>query len=158
MNFSSHLIGGTIAAGAVAGYMLYQYQDSFYTAVFAGGATWLGAQFPDLDVGSIPARWFGRIGALAVLILSGYGVLAQAPGLLLISSAIGFLALCMHGMKHRGPTHKYWFPLILFAAAYLVGFQGILYPLMLVGFGIGIYIHLLLDGIFPWQIRKAWLF
>lgn len=59
------------------------------------------ALFPDLDVASVPQRWFYRVmaGVLVVLIASG------RPGDAALLGLISLLPLIDH---HRGWTHRWW--------------------------------------------------
>jgi len=120
-----------------------------------------------MDTGSIPGRWFGRIGFLAAAVLTASGWQMSALDLrtefggasdfLLISSLIGMISLLLQGLKHRGPIHKYWLPVFLLFMAVYGSFSGIFIPSVLCAFGCGICAHLTLDGIFPWDF-KGWIF
>ena len=82
---------------------------------------------------------------------------------------LGLVSLLLQSgwIKHRGPTHKYWFVLILnyhFIIGYLPeilvqvipDFSGSAIPYILSGLSLGILTHLLLDSIYPWQ-KNAWV-
>ena len=156
MNFQANVIGGAIA-GTVAGITVLSLGMGLEAVLFAFGAALAGALFPDLDVSSIPARWFGRLGFGFALLFLGMGLALESTKLLLTGTAPGLLALICMGMKHRGPIHKYWLPLSLSLLAFFGSFPSPLVEPVLYSFAVGICVHLMLDGIFIWSIRKGWL-
>lgn len=156
MNFQGHAICAGLAGSGAAGFFYFQGLPAT-AALGVGGLLWLGGQFPDLDVGSIPGRWFGRLGFLAAAFLTSWGLTNNSPAPLVWSSLIGLTALFIQGMKHRGPMHKYYLPLILLLLAVFGVFEDELFSLLIGAFAGGICIHLFLDGIFPWSF-KGWFF
>lgn len=150
MNFLGHAIGAGVAGIGAAAFVL-ETGNSPQTALKIAGVLWVGGQVPDLDIGSIPARWFGRLGFLAAGLLFGYGFLTRIHEAIAISFIIGLAALLFMAMKHRGPLHKYWLPGF---CVFLGFFRG---DYLILAFGVGMMTHLLLDGIFPWQFKGWWL-
>ena len=69
------------------------------------------ALFPDLDVASVPQRWFYRAAAALLLVLISQGRAGDA-------ALLGLLALLPLMHRHRGWTHRWWavplVPLALF--------------------------------------------
>jgi len=162
MNFKFHWSAGLIGGAAAFALGLFLDAPGAYNLALAGGVV-VGSQFPDLDTGSIPARWFGRIGGGTSLFLIIAGKIWEISLFWLIAALIGLVSLLTQGSKHRGLTHKYWIPLGLcllsflpYGTDWLPSLQEYLLPAMLRGFALGVVIHLLLDGIFPWQLGKAW--
>lgn len=170
MNFAGHAIGAGVAGIIAAGCLLF-FGIQLIPALIGGAALWFGGQFPDLDIGSIPGRWFGRVGFFLSVALLSWGNYALNMFLVNIAALIGLLALFLMGIKHRGPTHKYWTPLFLIAvaflgpifaaylplkAAYLTQFLAIPFiEIYVICFALGITVHILLDGIWPWSL-KGW--
>lgn len=155
MNFPGHAIGaGAGAAGLMIGLLLVK-EVSAATALYAGAVFWVGGQFPDLDVGSIPGRWFGRLGFLVAGVCFALGVSGKISIFMTVSAVIGLIALFLMGMKHRGPTHKYWLPVFLILMAVLGVFPETGTAIFIGAFAGGIILHLILDGIFPWSF-KGW--
>ncbi|MFM8454509.1 MAG: metal-dependent hydrolase [Gammaproteobacteria bacterium] len=110
MNFRGHLIGG-----AVSGLALVLPLAGFYQAQMPGGVgssmhfkllgtTLIFSLFPDLDIQSIPQRWFYR----SILILLLYLGYLEAYKLALFVSIVAILPLLS---GHRGWTHRLWAPL-----------------------------------------------
>lgn len=156
MNFQGHAIGAGLAGGGAAGFFYFQGLPAT-AALSVGGLLWLGGQFPDLDVGSIPGRWFGLLGFLISSLFIGLGLAINSLAPLLWSSLIGLIALFSQGMKHRGPMHKNYLPALLFLLAVFGVFEDELFSLLIGAFAGGICVHLFLDGIFPWSF-KGWFF
>jgi hypothetical protein len=156
MNFAANCTGG-IVAGAAAGGACVLYGLSYQTALLAGGAAWLGALFPDFDITSIPQRWFGRIGAAVSALLIGFGSFLGDIRLVYASAGLGFIALLLMGLKHRGPTHKYWLPLLLSGIAVFGVFPSEMISPLLLAFAGGLCVHLCLDFIFPWSLKGWWI-
>ena len=158
MNFKSHALGASGAA--VIFFCIFFILESLQVAIIAAACAWIGAVFPDFDIGSIPARWFGRLGFAAACFLLSVGYITENINLLIGGAAPGLLALLSISFKHRGPFHKYWLPVLLSTVA-AAGYyfdapsREIVNPLLL-SFSGGICVHLMLDYIFPWQIRKGW--
>lgn len=152
MNFSGHALGGA-AAVLVAGGATFSY--GVQAATLAASCAGIGAVIPDLDVGSIPSRWFGRLGFAGASLLLGCGIIADNSVLLVWSAIPGLLALFLLGLKHRGPLHKYWAPVLLIPFAALGKFPNELVCPAMLSFAGGMCVHLLLDGIFPWSF-KGW--
>lgn len=149
MNFMGHAIGaGVVGIGAAA--FILKTGNSPAMALKIGGILWLGGQTPDLDIASIPSKWFGRLGFVAAGLLFGYGFLGRDHRAIAISSVIGLTALLLLAMKHRGPLHKYWLPAF---CIFMSVFHG---DALMLAFGCGIIVHLLLDRVFPWQF-KGWM-
>jgi len=169
MNFRGHLIGGSVAAALVTGGCISQNMP-FTATICTAGATWVGAQFPDLDINSTPRKWFGRFGAIFLCVCLWGAILeSQLQGLLIPALFVGLLSLLLQSgwVKHRGVTHKYWFLLLLnyhFIVPFLPNlifpfipdFTGTVIPFLLTGFSLGMLVHFLLDSIYPWQI-SAWI-
>jgi len=157
MNFIGHAGGAAVAGLTATGLLVVVQNTPVAVALTAGLVLWLGGQFPDLDIASIPARWFGGVGFLLAGALSSYGIIARHWEALLTSSIIGMAALLLLSLKHRGPLHKYWLPVFLV----FLGLYGVFpHPytgLYIFMFAIGIVVHLNLDGVFFWSIRKGWL-
>lgn len=149
MNFMGHAIGASVAGIGAAAYTITA-GNTPLMALKVAGVLWVGGQIPDLDIGSIPTRWFGRLGFLAAGLLFGYGFLARDHSAIAISSIIGLTALLLMAMKHRGPLHKYWLPGF---CVFLGFFRG---DYLILAFGVGMIVHLLLDRIFFWQF-KGWI-
>lgn len=156
MNFKGHALGAGVAGLGTACFFWFQGLPA--TSVLSvAGVLWLGGQFPDLDVGSIPARWFGRLGFLSAALLMSWGILSATLTPLAVSSLIGLVSLFLQGMKHRGPAHKYYLPVFLGLLACFGTFPDELVNLLVGAFGAGVCVHLILDGIFPWSF-KGWIF
>jgi membrane-bound metal-dependent hydrolase YbcI (DUF457 family) len=153
MNFAGHATGGALAALTVGG---ATFAFGFKTTMLAAGCAWIGAVVPDLDTGSIPARWFGRLGFAGSCLLLGSGIIAESFVLLVSSAVPGLLALFLLGLKHRGPLHKYWLPAFLIPFAVWGQFPNEFVRPLMFSFAGGICVHLLLDGIFPWSF-KGWI-
>jgi hypothetical protein len=115
----------------------------------------MGSRVLSFSLGSIPGRWFGRLGFVISSILLGLGIWKSIFVFMIISGGLGLIALLVLIMKHRGPTHKYWLPLLLIAVAIFGVFpHNMISPLMFM-FALGIILHLCQDGIFPWSF-KGW--
>ncbi len=156
MNFKGHALGAG-AVGGIASSVFWFQGLPVLSALGVGGLLWLGGQFPDLDVGSIPGRWFGRLGFLFASLMFGLGLYSNSLAPLVWSSLVGLAALFIQGMKHRGPMHKYYLPVFLLLLAVFGVFEDELFSLLTGAFAGGICVHLLLDGIFPWNF-KGWFF
>ena len=155
MNFAGHLTGG-VMAGVVAGGACELIGLHYQIALMAGGMALGGALFPDLDISSIPQRWFGRIGAAVSSVLIGYGNMINDHRFVMAAAVIGLLALLMMAFKHRGPAHKYWLPLVLVMLAVFGRFPSPLAGPLMMAFAGGVCVHLVLDSIFPWSL-KGWI-
>ena len=59
MNFIGHAGGAAVAGLTATGLLVVVQNTPVAVALTAGLVLWLGGQFPDLDIASIPARWFG---------------------------------------------------------------------------------------------------
>ena len=130
---------------------------SFQDSAGLGLIFWFGGLFPDLDVGSIPARWFGGLGFASGLVFMISGILTNNMKLLVYCCVLGLAALLLMFFKHRGPTHKYWLPAVLTFFGVFGSFQSELVHFSLFCFAGGVAVHLMIDGIFFWNIRKGWL-
>lgn len=150
MNFLGHAIGAG-ATGIAAGALVMENGNSPQMALKVAGVLWIGGQIPDIDITSIPSRWFGRLGFLAAGLLFGYGFFARVFEAIAVSSIIGLAALLFMAMKHRGPLHKYW---LSGFCLFLGFFRG---DYLILAFGVGMITHLLLDRIFPWQFKGWWI-
>ena len=188
MQFKGHFRGGMLAGAAAAtvaiktGFIplndanlkvlvdtpLQSPEFRQMAAVFFAG--WFMALFPDLDVASVPQRWFVRV----VFALLGLTLLAQRMDLFVVLAFLGLMPMLHH---HRGWTHwksAPWLVSLVLALAYeyvqsqnslfhsfsLVSVQGFLehYWMFAVAAAMGHYTHLLLDSpqirFFPF-IRNA---
>jgi len=176
MNFSGHHNGALVAAGIAAGLALatgYAQPSeadisAFLDAPLAQGAVrtligvsataWFMALFPDLDVASVPQRWFLR--GMFVLLL-----LCLAAGRMELFAVLALAALLPLLHRHRGWTHHPLAPwLVTFGlalahewlrsrSAWLFGFSwrnvwDLLIEdwLYLVAAALGHTVHLLLDS------------
>lgn len=159
MNFKPHALGATVA-GIVAAGLTWQFVGAA-PACWAGICAWIGALFPDFDIGSIPARWFGRLGFAVSCCLLSAGIISDNQIFLIGAAIPGLLALLSMAFKHRGPFHKYWLPALLTGVAVGGYFLNIrnheLIGALLLAFSGGMCVHLILDGIFIWSI-KGWFF
>lgn len=102
MLYRGHLISGTATGTVVASVaFLSGRADTIEQVLVITGLCAAFALFPDLDVASVPQRWFYRVmaGVLVVLIASGRTGDAALLGLL------SLLPLIDH---HRGWTHRWW--------------------------------------------------
>ena len=155
MNFKANITGGLVAGGLASGGTLSMGYN-FDVALMSFGCCVMGALFPDLDVASIPARWFGRVGLALAFILLSMGVMLESMKFLLYGALPGIMALICLSVKHRGPFHKYWVPVALMLLAVFGVFPAQEVRPLLYSFAAGIIVHLMLDGIFVWNIRKGW--
>ncbi|MDH5750939.1 MAG: hypothetical protein OEZ59_00800 [Deltaproteobacteria bacterium] len=128
MQFHGHLRGAFLAAGVSAGVALasgYARPDSgalaeFLTDPLAPGdvrtlagvaaTAWFMALFPDLDVASVPQRWFLR-GMFALL------VVCFVAGRMELFAVLAFAALLPLLHQHRGWSHH---PTAPFAISFLL--------------------------------------
>jgi hypothetical protein len=126
MNFKGHLTTGACSA-LVVGYCAYQFQSEIpfirpIPVEFISLTCLFFALFPDLDISSIPQRWFYRIlfVGLTFLAFLGYWKLSTYAALISILPLLS---------KHRGWTHHpattFIFPffLIIFYAFVLEHYQ-----------------------------------
>ncbi|GAG49461.1 unnamed protein product, partial [marine sediment metagenome] len=127
------------------------------TALIAGGVAWVGAVAPDIDIGSIPGRWFGRIGFLFSSLALSWGLMSEDVRFVVAASMPGLLILFVQSFKHRGPLHKYWLPLCLSGLGYFGIFQSELVQPLIFSFAGGLCVHLWLDGIWPWSFKGWWI-
>lgn len=119
MNFKGHLIGGIVASTlVVTGFWTAgHYIGVTATPALLGKAalaTLFFSLFPDLDVQSVPQKWFYR----SLLIVFLYLAYLKKFKLATLFAILGILPLLSY---HRGWTHQIWsmiwFPFLL-AVAY----------------------------------------
>lgn len=141
MNFVDHSRIGAISSAIIATGSLYFYQ--FEQAVLVGIVVYIGSLFPDLDTDSIPSRWAARLG-LAFCCVMLYLEKPYPPAI------VGGLFMLLKADKHRGFTHKWWFPLSFIA----YGFWSDQH--LAIAFGLGLIVHFKVDGInfFEWKNWK----
>lgn len=133
MNFKDHALIGA-ATGLVTGACFLVYSGSWPLAIMQALTVFLGSLAPDLDTDSIPSRWTARIGFVVACIF-------MLENKYFPAAIIGSAFMLMKCGKHRGMTHKYYLPFILFGAAAF--FSNFLFA----AFGIGILVHLKADKI-----------
>ena len=140
MNFVDHSRIGAISSAVVAtGSLIYGYQ--LEQSAVIGIVVYIGSLFPDLDTDSIPSRWAARLG-LAFFCVMAYLNKPWPPA---IAGALFFL---LKADKHRGFTHKWWFPLGFIAyAIYDVNYTAW-------AFGVGLIVHLKVDGIKFFEVKN----
>ncbi len=111
MNFTGHIAGGTITAGSLAAGALvygntigtsYTIEDSI--RIFS--VTLFFSLFPDLDITSIPQRWFYRIIFLLLIILGYTGEFEIAT----LAAIIAITPILDH---HHGWTHNLYSPVFV---------------------------------------------
>lgn len=110
MNFKGHFMGGVASGGLLIVGLSYYHNHSGSPLYYAELVplfliTVFFALFPDLDVGSIPQRWFYRVVFLCLIVLSLQNALEVAVLLALVS----LLPILSY---HRGWTHRWWAPLV----------------------------------------------
>jgi hypothetical protein len=149
-------MGAGAAAVATVGVFCFFRDFSAKEYIGLAAAVFVGGLAPDLDIGSIPARWFGRIGFLFAAAFFGLGVYLKELNFLIYSALPGMLALLLMAMKHRGPTHKHWLPVILLFMVVFGSFPDPFAPALMICFAVGLETHLALDMIFPWSL-KGWI-
>ena len=133
MNHKAHMLGGIVSGVSITGFLM-QYENR--ESAFVGGiACFLGAEFCDLDTGSIPSLWAARIGFCVTLVLL---YLDQSY----YAAVIGIVFMFIKGQPHRGMTHSYSLPLVLFILSVLVVPE---HAIMLSCFGIGLIVHCIID-------------
>ncbi len=133
MNHKAHMIAGIFAGVSIAGFLSkYETRED---AIVGGVACFLGSEFPDLDTGSIPSRMFARFGFLAAFGLLYYDQAYYA-------ALVGIFFMFVKSQPHRGITHSYFLPLLLFLFSVVI-FQE--YAIMLSCFGVGLLVHYILD-------------
>jgi hypothetical protein len=146
MNFAGHLRVGVVVGGISTGTMAittlegaierhWQAIIVFFLSVV------IGSQYPDIDTGSKPSRYF----AMGCLALLGYGYYYNMADLVFW---VAMFYLIPKTTKHRGLTHTYWVPLSLAVCAYLFPFP--LFDMLLLGASLGVISHLVADQIYPW--------
>ena len=140
--FKKHFTAGLIASGVVAS-GTYFLTKNLEASALAGAACLFGSLAPDIDVDSIPSRWFARFGFIATILL--YYFNKKDLGLVL-----GGSFFFLKSGKHRGWTHKYSLPLGLVFAAYFIPHMA-----WFVG-AIGLIVHYSLDRISPFRV-SGWV-
>ena len=117
MNFRGHLTGGLIAGGIATGVSLgagyvslntesiqqfvaqpFHWEGEIQTLIGIYVTTLFMALFPDLDIGSIPQRWFFR-GIFLLLVILYFQRQME------LFSFFAFVAILPVMHKHRGWTH-----------------------------------------------------
>ena len=156
MNFKGHIIGAMAAAVATTAVLRFVGSFSFGEYIGLAAAVFVAGLFPDLDIGSIPARWFGRIGFLFAAVFFGLGIYLQNHVFLVYSALPGMLSLLLMAMKHRGPTHKHWTPVIFLCMSVFGSFPDPFAPALMIAGAVGLETHLALDMIFPWSLM-GWI-
>lgn len=139
MNFKAHLSGGIlIGTGVVGAAVANQHfgtgtETQLTTLVLCFGTAVGFALFPDLDISSIPQRWFYRLVMVSLLVL-GYHQEFE------LATLLGIIAITPVLDHHRGWTHN---PL-----------AAIFFPLILVG----IYEYLLVQERWfaEWTLEGSW--
>jgi len=145
MNHKVHLLAG-ITAGFGVGSFLYSYENQ-EQALIGGIACFLGAEFPDIDTGSIPSRVAARIGALSAIALIYLNLSFYA-------ALIGTAFMIVKAQPHRGLTHSYLLPFMCFV---LASTYYDYYSIAASCFGIGLIVHILIvDRINPFN-PLSWL-
>jgi len=140
MNFPDHSRWGIRASVLAFGVGMFTVQD-LGSSIFLGLSTYYGAIFPDLDTESIPSRWTARAGVIFFLIMA----YLNKPWPPAIAGALFFL---VKADKHRGFTHKYWFPLgFIVCGIYLQQYSAC-------AFGAGLLVHFMIDGISPFALKN----
>ena len=152
MNFKSHSIAGLGTAGIVAtGAFIYSSPIILAHPFFLFLVTFLMSLFPDLDINSIPQRWYFRF------------VLFLMPFLLYFSyqdyfNIISIFSVSILVHKHRGWTHNRSTPFILglLSLYFYDKSYGVTefsqsdtlwgYFLFLISVVVGHYTHLILDS------------
>lgn len=133
MNHKAHMMAGIVSGVSITGFLInYESRES----AFVGGiACFLGSEFPDIDCGSVPSLYAARIGFLMSMVLLYVDQSFYA-------AVIGIIYMFVKGQPHRGITHSYSLPLVLFILSVLV------FPeraIMLSCFGIGLIVHYIID-------------
>lgn len=111
MNFTGHIAGGTVTAGALATGALV-YGNTFGTnytiedSVRIFSVTLFFSLFPDLDVSSIPQRWFFRA-IFVLLIILGY------TGEYQLATLVAIIAITPILDHHHGWTHNLYSPILV---------------------------------------------
>jgi len=140
MNFVDHSRIGAISSVVIGtGSLIYGYE--LEQSVLIGIVVYIGSLFPDLDTDSIPSRWAARVGLVFFCIMA----YLKKPWPPAIAGGLFFL---LKADKHRGFTHKWWFPL---------GFitYGIYAEQSLaIAFGFGLIIHFKVDGIKFFEMKN----
>ena len=115
MLYRSHLNTGLAAGVVLAGAaQLAQPGQPVEDLLMLAGLTAAFALVPDLDVASVPQRWFYRGVALALAVLLALDR-GHAAGLL------GFFALLPLVHHHRGWMHRWWAAAVVPAGVLLLG-------------------------------------
>jgi hypothetical protein len=115
MNFQGHLGGGIVAAGATL--VATTYCGTPVNPIALGGITVFFSLFPDLDIGSIPQRWFYRVifGVMCMLFFTDH---------VRYSALLGIVSLVPLLHKHRGFMHwrtvSILFPILI---AYIIDIE-----------------------------------
>ena len=115
MNFKGHLAGGIIVGCVVSSVATHLSAVPALLALKVFLLTVGFSLYPDLDVSSIPQRWFfrGILVLLLFLVVSKY---------FRIASIIAIVAVLPLISKHRGWTHSVW-SAILFPIFLFIGYQ-----------------------------------
>ena len=136
--FKEHATVGLVS-GAIVGFGVGYYSSDYILGALFGMAVFVGSLASDIDTGSIPSKWFARIGIVLAIALMYYGQHKHA-------SIIGLAYMGFSSDKHRGFTHGW--PLII--VCFVVGYFGAIskipaYFVLFAPFGAGLLIHKLLD-------------
>ncbi len=162
MNFKAHTILGTVSAAGI-GYAAYHYNIVNLSALkVAIPAIILGGLFPDVDCESKPSKIYATL----LLVFSVYWFIRETPGYTLLM-LIPYLLAKMD--KHRGWTHSFWVPAILFFTCFVIKSITYYIPvefkhwaetitryrLHIVGFSCGIVAHDIIDIISTFLKKKG---
>lgn len=153
MNFREHAIAGAATGTSVAAASYLLIPDIQELAPLTLGlCVFAGSLAPDLDTASKPSKWTARVllvwSILALLkseYQSPFDELKHLQWLFEIKLVLwidtSFIAF--KSCKHRGISHKYVFPIAVFALAWFMSNP------WLIASGIGIIVHYLVDKIYP---------
>ena len=152
-NFKGHITAGLIASAVVTtatGFLTQNVEAS----VLAGGACFFGSLASDIDVDSIPSRWFARLGFVATILL--YYFNKKDLGLIL-----GASFFFLKSGKHRGWTHKYSLPLglVVVGKIYEVAYSPAYAYAYFLAVAVGLLAHYTIDTMNPflwsnWRVFK----
>ena len=121
-------------------------------AIACGLFTFSGSLIPDLDIGSIPQRWFNRFVCLALLIMF---IVKQHA----IANIVAICALLPQTSKHRGYMHSQVFAILCPTIAFVMVYclrkdtdeELVNILLICISMSIGWLVHLFLDSkLFRW--------
>jgi membrane-bound metal-dependent hydrolase YbcI (DUF457 family) len=106
VNFKGHIIGGSLVAASTCT-IAYSYSNITcpYTLISIFTATIFFSLFPDLDISSIPQRWFYRGVFILLITLLLKGAFATAT----ICAIVAITPVMSH---HRGWTHSFIMPFV----------------------------------------------